>query len=96
MLRVRRVLPSVFPGRALVLAAVERARRAGAIALYRQDLALDGRAVMRILGCPPGPQVGRALAFLTERVIDDPECNTPEGLRALLEEWGKRGRSRVS
>jgi tRNA nucleotidyltransferase (CCA-adding enzyme) len=70
--------------------AIERVRRSGALALRRRDLALDGRAVMRILGCAPGPQVGRALDHLTEQVIRDPSCNRPEALRRLLEEWRAR------
>ncbi len=66
---------------------VARVRRSGALALRRRDLALDGRAVMTILGCGPGPHVGSALDFLTEEVIREPACNTPEGLRARLEAW---------
>ena len=41
--------------------------------------------VMARLGRGPGPQVGRALAWLTEQVVDDPERNTPETLRQLLD-----------
>ena len=67
--------------------AVARLRRAGSLALTRQDLALDGAAVMEILGLPPGPGVGRALRHLTGRVLDDPSLNTPEGLRELLAAW---------
>ncbi len=67
--------------------AVVRIRQAGALALRRHDLALDGRAVMAILGCRPGPLVGRALDWLTECVIRDPSCNEPARLRALLEVW---------
>ena len=47
-------------------------------------LAIDGRAVMETLGCGPGPEVGRALAWLRKAVLADPDCNTPERLRALL------------
>ena len=68
-------------------AAIERVRRAGALTLRRFDLALDGRAAMDHLGCEPGPRVGRALAYLTERAVEDPSCNTPETLRALLDAW---------
>jgi hypothetical protein len=67
--------------------AIERVRSAGAVALHRGDLALDGAGVMRALGCGPGPQVGRALAYLTERVIEDPARNHPDALRALLSQW---------
>jgi tRNA nucleotidyltransferase (CCA-adding enzyme) len=67
--------------------AVARVRRQGALALRRFDLALDGAAVMRILGCGPGPTVGRALRHLTDAVVEDPSRNTPDALRALLEAW---------
>lgn len=50
-------------------------------------LALDGRAVMEILGIGPGPQVGRALRHLLECVLDDPAQNEPGALRALLCAW---------
>jgi tRNA nucleotidyltransferase (CCA-adding enzyme) len=73
-------------------AAFERVRRAGKLALRRQDLAIDGDRVMRILGCKPGPVVGRALRHLTERVVEDPSCNTPERLDALLEAWAEAGK----
>jgi hypothetical protein len=63
---------------------VDRLRRGGSLALRRQDLAIDGAAVMEILGRGPGPAVGRALAWLTERVVEDPSLNTPDRLRALL------------
>jgi tRNA nucleotidyltransferase (CCA-adding enzyme) len=67
--------------------AAERVRRSGALALHRFDLAIRGEEVMRLLGCRPGPQVGQALRFLTERVIEDPSCNTPDRLRELLAGW---------
>ena len=74
-------------------AAFERVRRAGKIALQRQDLAIDGERVIRILGCKPGPVVGRALRHLTDCVVEDPSCNTPEALRALLEAWAEAGKN---
>lgn len=64
-----------------------RVRSAGALALHRLDLALDGNAVIGILGTGPGPHVGEALRFLTERVLEDPARNTPEALAALLADW---------
>jgi len=67
--------------------ALERLRAGGRPPLDRLDLALDGAAVMAALGCGPGPRVGAALRFLMDRVLDDPACNTPEGLRALLAAW---------
>lgn len=72
---------------AALRAAVERVRREGHLALRRRDLALDGDDVIRILGCPPGREVGRALDFLADRALDDPRCNTPERLEALLRAW---------
>jgi hypothetical protein len=33
--------------------------------------------------------VGRALRYLTDRVIEDPSQNTPERLRDLLEAWSR-------
>jgi tRNA nucleotidyltransferase/poly(A) polymerase len=50
-------------------------------------LALDGRAVMAILGCGPGPAVGRALRQLAKAVAADPACNTADGLRERLLAW---------
>jgi tRNA nucleotidyltransferase/poly(A) polymerase len=68
-------------------AALERLRASGPQALGRLDLALDGAGVMAALGCGPGPRVGAALRYLTDRVLDDPSRNTPERLRALLAAW---------
>ena len=68
-------------------AAVERVQRAGALALRRFDLALDGREVMQILDCGPGRKVGLALRHLTEAVIEEPSRNTPSELRRLLAAW---------
>jgi tRNA nucleotidyltransferase (CCA-adding enzyme) len=69
--------------------AIADARSTGSLALQRLDLAIDGREVMERLACPPGPIVGRALAYLTDRVIEDPSHNSPEALRALLAEWAR-------
>jgi tRNA nucleotidyltransferase (CCA-adding enzyme) len=69
---------------AALRAAFEREHARKDLALHRLDLALDGSAVMAILGCRPGPAVGRALRFLTERVLEDPALNTPDRLRELL------------
>jgi tRNA nucleotidyltransferase/poly(A) polymerase len=69
---------------AALRAAIDRIEKEGALALRRRDLALHGDDVMRVLGCPPGREVGRALDWLAERVLEDPSCNTPERLRELL------------
>ena len=65
-------------------AGIARVEEAGRLALQRQDLAIDGREVMAALGRGPGPHVGEALSWLTERVLDDPAINTAERLRAVL------------
>ena len=48
------------------------------------DLALGGADVMRVLGVPPGPAIGRALAELLARVLEDPSLNTREALEQML------------
>jgi tRNA nucleotidyltransferase (CCA-adding enzyme) len=55
-------------------------------ALKVTDLAINGQDVMRVLGIPPGREVGVILEFLLERVLDDPLLNTREHLEALLPE----------
>jgi tRNA nucleotidyltransferase (CCA-adding enzyme) len=68
-------------------ARLARLRRAGALAFERADLALDGAAVMALLGVPPGPRVGAALRHLADCVLEDPACNTPEALAERLRAW---------
>jgi len=51
-----------------------------------RELAIDGRNVMEALHFSPGPEVGRVLGLLMERVIDDPSLNTEESLAAMLQE----------
>jgi tRNA nucleotidyltransferase (CCA-adding enzyme) len=67
-------------------AAVAR-EKASAPPLSPQELALDGRAVMAILGAGPGPHVGEALRHLLERVLEDPSLNAPAPLEAALRAW---------
>jgi tRNA nucleotidyltransferase/poly(A) polymerase len=67
--------------------AIAELRREGVLARGRQQLAVDGAKVMEILGTGPGPAVGRALRYLTERITRDPGLNREETLRTLLEEW---------
>lgn len=55
------------------------------LATQREDLAIDGRKVMKILGLSAGPQVGRILHTLMEKVTDCPELNTAPGLSAHVE-----------
>jgi tRNA nucleotidyltransferase (CCA-adding enzyme) len=51
-----------------------------------KDLAVDGADVMRVLGVAPGPQVGRVLNRLLERVLDDPALNQKQTLERLIPE----------
>jgi hypothetical protein len=60
-----------------------------------RDLALDGRAVAEALGTAPGPRVGEALRYLLERVLEDPQENSPERLRAALRNWPARAGERI-
>ena len=49
------------------------------------DLAITGGDLMKELQMPPGPAVGRILALLVLRVIDDPDHNTREALLAAAQ-----------
>lgn len=76
--------PDAAAGLAALVAGIARVEAAGRIALQRQDLAIDGWQVMEAMGNGPGPHVGRALEWLTDRVLEDPSRNTPDALRRLL------------
>ncbi|HEX9049821.1 MAG TPA: tRNA cytidylyltransferase, partial [Anaeromyxobacter sp.] len=69
------------------LADAVAAARAASPPLSAQDLALDGRAVMAILGAGPGPHVGEALRHLLDRVLQDPALNAPAALEDELRGW---------
>jgi tRNA nucleotidyltransferase (CCA-adding enzyme) len=71
---------------ALAPALAPRIEAAAAAPLTAGDLALRGPDVMRILGIPAGPEIGRALARLLDRVLDDPALNTAAELERLLRE----------
>jgi putative nucleotidyltransferase with HDIG domain len=58
-----------------------------------EDLAVDGRDVMREYGVPGGPVVGKVLADLLDRVLEDPALNDRDELLALLRRWGQEGRA---
>lgn len=49
-----------------------------------KDLAVDGEDVMKICDLKPGAAVGAKLKELLAKVIENPELNTPEGLRNIL------------
>jgi len=55
-------------------------------AVSPRDLAIDGHDIMRELGLKPGPEVGRIIRELFERVLDDPDLNAREPLLALARE----------
>ena len=52
------------------------------------DLEVDGSDVMRELGIGPGPEVGRVIALVFERVLDDPDLNALDRLLPLIREIG--------
>ena len=49
-----------------------------------KSLAIDGKKVMEILGIEPGPEVGKILQDLLERVTDQPELNNEYDLIRIL------------
>ncbi|MBK9517055.1 MAG: tRNA cytidylyltransferase [Anaeromyxobacter sp.] len=79
---------------ALASAEAHRGRVAAALAsgapLGTAALSLDGRALMGLLGCPPGPHVGEGLRALLDEVLDDPSLDTPERLAGLARAWWAR------
>lgn len=58
----------------------------GSVALSIKDLAIDGRDILNALGIQPGPEVGRLLKGLLERVLDTPELNNRDELLQLAEQ----------
>jgi tRNA nucleotidyltransferase (CCA-adding enzyme) len=60
-----------------------------------RDLRLAGGEVAEVLGTGPGPRVGEALRYLLERVLEEPELNDPERLRAALRQWSGEGAGRI-
>jgi tRNA nucleotidyltransferase (CCA-adding enzyme) len=63
--------------------------------LATTDLALDGRAVMDLLGLPPGPRVGEALRHLLDLVLEDPRRNERAALERALRAWWAEGGERA-
>lgn len=60
-------------------------------AFSTRDLKVDGNDIMRELGITPGPEVGRIMNALFERVLDDPALNEPETLLRLAREEFEKG-----
>lgn len=65
-------------------ARIEELRAQEELAAIRPDL--DGKAVMDLLGLPPGPEVGRALDFLLEERLEHGPL-APEEAEARLRAW---------
>ena len=78
--------PRMYALEALWERVQEEIRAASAFSL--KDLAIDGNDVMKELGIPPSPEVGRILNELFERVTDDPKLNTRDSLLRLARELG--------
>lgn len=55
-------------------------------ALHIKDLRVDGKDVMQVLKIKPGPQVGKVLDQLLEKVLDDPALNEREKLLEMIKE----------
>ena len=55
-------------------------------AFTEKDLAVDGNDVMGELGIRPGPEVGKVLSYLLERVLEDQSLNERERLLGLVRE----------
>ena len=72
-----------------------RARIASEIAdgplLDRSALAIDGATLMRELHLAPGPEVGRILAALFERVVQNPRMNDPAHLLDIARRIARPG-----
>ncbi len=58
--------------------------------VVKSNLAINGHDVQERLGVKPGPIVGKALAFLFEAVLDEPELNEKEKLFELLVKFEER------
>jgi len=48
------------------------------------DLDINGKEVMALLNIPPGPEVGRVMNLLFQRVLDDPDLNHKVKLKELV------------
>lgn len=56
--------------------------------IHPKMLAMKGDDVMKALGIPAGPKVGKILAVLLEEVLDDPKRNVAEYLQPRVKELG--------
>lgn len=53
----------------------------------RGDLAINGHDIMREFKLEPGPLLGQTIDHLMEKVLDNPEDNTPDRLRESVREF---------
>ncbi len=51
-----------------------------------KDLAIDGNYLIKEMDIKPGPELGRILKTLLEKVLDDPEVNTVETLSTIAQD----------
>jgi len=61
-------------------------------ALKIQDLAIDGKDVMNVLGLDSGAKIGSILQDVFEKVLDDPSLNERGVLLDLLAKYGEDGK----
>jgi tRNA nucleotidyltransferase (CCA-adding enzyme) len=54
--------------------------------LTNKELAIAGRDLMQALQLAPGPQIGRIIEALLQRVLDEPALNTREALLSLAQQ----------
>jgi tRNA nucleotidyltransferase (CCA-adding enzyme) len=94
--QVRRLLAELDPGKRAAAVALWRAESPPSAALVDlaqaaldahvplavRDLAVTGADLMKALDRGPGPDIGRLLVMLLDRVLDDPARNTREALLA--------------
>ncbi|MBU6422429.1 MAG: HD domain-containing protein [Chloroflexota bacterium] len=81
--------PRMYALNELWLRVQEEIQRANAFS--KKDLAVDGNDVKDALAIPQGPEVGRVLDELFERVLDDPDVNTRERLLEMARAIHARG-----
>ncbi|HHV61516.1 MAG TPA: CCA tRNA nucleotidyltransferase [Firmicutes bacterium] len=81
-------LAGVGQNMSLFMGRLEKVMSEGA-ALDLRDLAVNGDDVMEILGITRGPEVGRVLHSLLERVLEDPGLNTRDNLIRLIKTEGR-------
>jgi len=67
--------------------AFTRVRRKRLERKRRAELALSGDRVMELLGCEPGPVIGKAIRYLEQCVANDPSTNNAETLATRLEDF---------